>query len=193
MKKETLSERINKHLCYKNGNVKASYIELLDFLQSSRKTFHYVNQVGRGFNTHYTDYNIPYTLLSIGIDFELKNDSPRGGKLGNYIELTTKGLRQLAKYRKPFAEKRKQDIEKEKENKIKTTLIREKQNILLEEYCKNHPDFVNKLKNRINNYTSKNWRSYICMKVCSKIIENEKFSELKLTASEIRDIILAVK
>ena len=33
--------------------------------------------------------------LKRGIDFVFDNDSPRGGKTGNYVELTSKGRRKL--------------------------------------------------------------------------------------------------
>lgn len=33
--------------------------------------------------------------LKINVDFTTGNDSPRGGKTGNYVELTTKGKRKM--------------------------------------------------------------------------------------------------
>lgn len=38
-----------------------------------------------------------YAGLKKGIDFTLENDSPRGGKTGNYIKLTSKGKRKMIK------------------------------------------------------------------------------------------------
>jgi hypothetical protein len=49
-------------------------------------------------NLDYTEDTIAvlrFAGLRNGIDFELKNDAPRGGLTGNYIELTSKGKRKM--------------------------------------------------------------------------------------------------
>jgi len=42
-----------------------------------------------------TIYTLKRAGLKQGIDFVFDNDSPRGGKTGNYIELTSRGRRKL--------------------------------------------------------------------------------------------------
>lgn len=58
---------------------------------------------GRGRFCQNLDYTndtlevLRYAGLKKGIDFMLENDSPRGGKTGNYIQLTSKGKRKMIK------------------------------------------------------------------------------------------------
>lgn len=47
--------------------------------------------------------------------------------------------------------------------------------------------FLEKIKYRIENYSSKHWRNWVRMKVCQRIA-NENFSAFTLSASQIRDI-----
>jgi heme oxygenase len=58
---------------------------------------------------------------------------------------------------------------------------------LLVSYFKSHPDFLARIKDRIEEYPSKQWRNWVRMKVCSKIT-NERFELLTLGAPEIREI-----
>lgn len=61
---------------------------------------------------------------------------------------------------------------------------------LLTNCFKSQPDFKQKLLERINNYSSKNWRNWIKMKVAAKLT-NGRFDLLTLTPSDIRNIALS--
>jgi hypothetical protein len=61
------------------------------------------------------------------------------------------------------------------------------QTILLSDYFIKHPDFKNKIIDRINNYPSDKWRNWVRMKVADKIT-NSRFDLLTLSAADIRNI-----
>lgn len=59
--------------------------------------------------------NISQSLEAWGIKYEIKNDAPRGGKLGTYIQITMPAfLKEVAKVQKKLAEIREQ-VRKEQE------------------------------------------------------------------------------
>lgn len=51
-------------------------------------------------------------------------------------------------------------------------------------------EFRSRIKDRIRNYSSKNWRNWVVMKVAQKL-NDEKFNGLELSSAKIREIAFA--
>lgn len=96
---------------------------------------YYFHAIGSGRWTKITESNPEHYLTKWGIDYEKGNDAPRGGKLGNYIQLSKKGRKQTALYRKEL----KVALEIEQENKKIEQLKREE----------NRLNFIEEIKNNI--------------------------------------------
>lgn len=108
MKAETLKKRINENLTTKNGSLKKRFSMIYDFIEKGGKYYgkRWI-KTARGF--HLDDsvhHNLFMALLKIEIDFIKGNDSPKGGKEGDYIELSAKGKRQTAELRKELRQQR---------------------------------------------------------------------------------------
>lgn len=105
MKAITLQKRIIANLCFKNGNVKPSYMYVLRLLRQPSITLHLASWHRAKGHCNLTDYtdNTAHGLALLGIRYEIGNDSPRGGAEGRYIRLTPAGRRQVAEYSKEFA------------------------------------------------------------------------------------------
>ena len=97
MKKETIIKRIET-----TRRKSHSYAMAIDVIKGYRVrptetkkswlTKHYYNDCKIGEVTAF--------LKLLKIDYVMGNDAPRGGGTGNYIELSTKGMRQTKEYRK---------------------------------------------------------------------------------------------
>ena len=91
MKLSTFNNRTNKTT--KNSNAYKNALSLM----TSRKRVYTCHTSGTGrftSNIDSTEETISTLIragLKKGVDFISKNDSPRGGKTGNYVELTSKG------------------------------------------------------------------------------------------------------
>ena len=123
---------------------------------------------------------------------ERGNDAPRGGKTGNFVivEFTPIFMEKFGWW---FEAKEKQAKEVAE---IKAKLQAEidalgNQSELLKDYFLSHPEFLARIKDRIENYSSKQWRGWVRMKVCSKITL-ERFDLLTLDASDIREIAYSI-
>lgn len=119
---------------------------------------------------------------------ERGNDAPRGGRTGEYV---------IVEFTPFFTEKygwwfEQNENEKQRAAERQSKLQAEidalgNQTELLNAYFTNNTDFLAKIKDRIENYPSKQWRNWVRMKVCSKIA-NERFDLLTLCATDIREI-----
>jgi hypothetical protein len=128
-------------------------------------------------------YNESYVKV-----IDIGNDSPRGGKLGQYVivEFTAKFYEDYGWFLNQLVADKEAKAAHQKEIKKQIEAIGDQSDILKKLFVEN-PDFLNKIKNRIENFSSKNWRNWVCMKVCNKVA-NGKFELLTLSASEIRTI-----
>lgn len=101
MKASTLTDRINKHLTTAKGAIAKKFQDVEKVLLGNR--VHGKKYSGRGRFTSITNGTYFATiegLKSIGVDYQAGNDAPRGGAIGDYIELTAKGKRQVAEWAK---------------------------------------------------------------------------------------------
>src|SRR5690554_4257170 len=93
------------------------------------------------------------------------NDAPRGGRTGDFV---------IVEFNKKFFEKYQWVFDYMEEEKRKAEQLREERNSKLNEIgnqeemlrglFKSNPDFLNLIKNRIENYSSKKWRNWVVMK-----------------------------
>ena len=97
MKKVTLNSRLQKR--YTGSKSSKSYKIVKDLIEGTRKTYMVNGNIIRPCHTsgsgRFTT-NLDYTadtekiLTLLGLKFESGNDSPRGGKAGNYIKIISK-------------------------------------------------------------------------------------------------------
>lgn len=83
----------------KNSN---GYKNALSLLKTGKKQYTCHTSGSGRFTTNIDSTNDTISTLEItglvsGVDFISGNDSPRGGKTGNYVELTSKGRRKMIK------------------------------------------------------------------------------------------------
>lgn len=145
----------------------------------------------KGFSTDDRTSKIFQICQDLGLKVYKGNSAPKGGKIGNFVERNADDTL-LKQTRMLF--KRLQAIKKARQNRIEkeASEIRQNQRIELVEYFENNPDFRTKIKNRIENFSSKQWRNWVRMKVC-QVLNNEKFETFKLGATDIREAVYYVK
>lgn len=119
MKAETLKKRINENLTTKNGSLKKRFSMIYDFIEKGGKYYgkKWRKNGGRWSLDDSTHHNLFMALLKIEIDFIKGNDSPKGGKEGDYIELTAKGKRQTAELRKELRQQRQEREERQRQER----------------------------------------------------------------------------
>jgi hypothetical protein len=123
MKLSTLNTRIAKSN-NKNGlNPKNSDYEMAINVISGKNCY-LVYSTGSGKWTNSSERKPERYLNVWGIDFEYGNDAPRGGRFGNFIQLSKKGLTQTKEYRLEF--QRLFEIKKENERQILNAKIEAK-------------------------------------------------------------------
>lgn len=106
MKATTLQKKIEKHLCNKQGVIYCKFYMLETLLVNGK--FYGKHRRGNGRFVTLSDcgyYNAIKALELLGIDYTTGNDAPRGGKTGDFVELTPKGKRQVAEWVKPIIER----------------------------------------------------------------------------------------
>lgn len=96
MKKETIIKRINAIGTY--SHLYSMAIDVINgkLVRPTKVEKH------RYFKNYYHVCNkdeVTALLKLLKIDYTLGNDAPRGGATGNYIKLSTKGMRQTKEYR----------------------------------------------------------------------------------------------
>ena len=94
MKTKTFEKRVKKSLCTKKGEVKSCYAGALEEIKCGETKFHYFKW--SGFSTP-IDKRSRYqdVLKALNLDYTFGNSSPRGGKEGEYIELTKSAINSL--------------------------------------------------------------------------------------------------
>ena len=101
MKAKTLRDRVAQHLTTKAGTINKRYAHVLGFIaQGKGARYHGARWHGHGRTLSDSDHwNLIKALKLIGVDYVTGNDAPRGGREGDYVELTAKGLRQTRELR----------------------------------------------------------------------------------------------
>ena len=97
MTNKTFTARINKAKINRSSN---SYTYITTLLMTGNRVYTcHTSGKGRFCTNIDRTGAVVYDLISIGLkenrDFVTGNDSPRGGKTGNYVELTTIGKRKM--------------------------------------------------------------------------------------------------
>lgn len=131
MKVATLKARVEKYN-NKNGSTPKNndYKKAIDILTSNGAKVHIGYYQGYSPKT----YNPMFYLNNWGIDYTSDNDAPRGGVLGNFITLTSKGKRQCKEYYEAYREQLRLANIKHEEAKLRIALAKEEaERILLEE------------------------------------------------------------
>lgn len=119
MKAETLKKRINENLTTQNGSLKKRFSMIYEFIEKGGK-YYGKRWIKYGSRFHLDDsehHNLFMALLKIEIDFIKGNDSPKGGKEGDYIELSAKGKRQTAELRKELRQQRQEREERQRQER----------------------------------------------------------------------------
>ena len=101
MKASTLQNRIDSNLRTKGGAIAKKYANVEKVLLGER--YHGAGYSGRGRYTSKANgdhFAVIEGLRKIGVDFVERNDAPRGGWSGLYVELSAKGKRQVAEWAK---------------------------------------------------------------------------------------------
>ena len=142
----------------------------------------------KGFSTDDRTSKIVQICQDLGLNVKKGNDAPKGGKIGNFVENDNDEL--ISKLSKIVS--RKNSIKKARQNRIENEASERRQNqrIELVAYFQNNPDFHAKIKNRIENFSSKEWRNWVRMKVC-QVLNGEKFGTFELGATDIREAVYA--
>lgn len=103
MKAENFASLILKECLTKKGDFRKSDIEMLQHLIFNplrrRRTFKWYNKGRNHKDTYCRDVAV---LKKLGIDYDYSNDAPRGGKEGDYIIITSKGLRRIKPFLKAY-------------------------------------------------------------------------------------------
>lgn len=99
MKATTLQKKIETHLCNKNGELLCKFFMLQELLLNGK----YYGKFRRGHGRFVSlsdcrHYNAIKALELLGVDYTTGNDAPRGGKTGDFVELTEKGRRQVREW-----------------------------------------------------------------------------------------------
>lgn len=179
---KTLKSKIEK-----SRTKNRSFFAALNVVNGKRVYTNYIT--GSGKWTHFSACNPEKYLNEWGIDFQTGNDAPRGGKMGDFIELSTKGNRQTKEYRNELefaAHQRELDLQElmarnELERELELKKIEE--NILLNAvFLKQSKIELNELKNQNN---KKDW--HILANKMVQIVSGNNFSLLKW--SEIFNLI----
>lgn len=107
---KTLSSKIAKSNNANGTNPKNNdYKSAIQVLTTGKDYTNYSTGSGKWSNS--ADCNPAKYLTIWGIDFEIGNDAPRGGKSGNYVALTKKGLTQVKNFRAELEAKTKIEID----------------------------------------------------------------------------------
>ena len=142
----------------------------------------------KGFSTDDRTSKIVQICQDLGLNVKKGNDAPKGGKIGNFVENDNDEL--ITKISN--ISKRLQSIKSERQKRFgrEEAERRQNQRIELVAYFQNNPDFHAKIKNRIENFSSKEWRNWVRMKVC-QVLNGEKFGTFELGATDIREAVYA--
>lgn len=99
MNKQTIENKIKAFFYTKKGVLAERFRFLADFLVKGKWYGKSWNGSGRHINLSDTQYRAAIEICEkLGLDFEVGNDAPRGGKSGDFVALTAKGKRQVAEW-----------------------------------------------------------------------------------------------
>jgi hypothetical protein len=143
MKSITLQKRIEKKLFTANGTLACRYSFLDDFLIRGIWHGKSWNYSGRYCSLSDTQYRAAIEICeALKIDFVLGNDAPRGGKAGDFVEITKKGKRQIAEWVKEKVAERKENERIKAEKKAQRITEGEKKVADAMEILNENADFV---------------------------------------------------
>jgi len=144
MKATTLTQRISKTNNANRSTPKNSDYEMAIYILQAGKA--YVSYGGSKYGAAKSRTPERY-LIAWGIDFKSGNDAPRGGKAGDFIELTKKGNTQVKDYRLMLMN---QKIEAEKAKEVKAqrdlSLLEGKKNQIVKNIQDEKEFFANGIK-----------------------------------------------
>ena len=145
--------------------------------------------IAKGYSTDDRTSKIVSICIKLGLSIDDANDAPKGGKIGNFVQRSSKDTF-LKTTRSLF--KRLENIKIARRNRMESEASERRQNqrIALVEYFQNNPDFHAKIKNRIETFSSKEWRNWVRIKVC-QVLNGEKFGTFELGATDIREAVYA--
>ena len=104
MKAENFAKLIIEECLTKKGDsIKSTnagmLYHLINHSTDKRRTFKWFNKGKSYKDTYIKDSNV---LTKLGVDYHIDNDAPKGGKEGNYIIITEKGLRRIKPFLKEY-------------------------------------------------------------------------------------------
>jgi hypothetical protein len=140
---KNLSSKIEKSN-NKNGSTpnNADYQMAISILKGYKEYVAYSTGSGKWSNTK---ERCPEIYLRVwGIDFETGNDAPRGGKVGNFIQLSKKGMLQTKVYRAEVAlQLAKEKAARLEQKEIQETKLKVSESKIIENIKDNKVDFDN--------------------------------------------------
>lgn len=94
MKTKTFDDRVKKNLCTKKGEIKVAYNYIIEKIKCGETRFHYFKW--SGFSTPVDRRsNYECVLRALKLSYTFGNSAQRGGKEGEYIELTQSAINSL--------------------------------------------------------------------------------------------------
>lgn len=143
MKATTLEAKIQKHLTTKKGAIKDKYSFYKDFLVQGYWFGKSWKGRGRHISLSDTSYRAAIEICdALGIDYSLGNDAPRGGKEGDFVEITKNGKRQIAEWVKIEKARRAEEKREKDERKAQRIAEGEKKVADAMEILNENADFV---------------------------------------------------
>ena len=123
--KNQIAEKVQRNLTTKSGSIRSCWMRTVNFLNSESTKYPIHYWTGSRNHMRLVETNIEQGLNLLGIDYKVINDAPRGGKEGDKIELTKKGIAQVKRYRDYV--KKQNEVMKAKDDEILAAIEAEKQ------------------------------------------------------------------
>lgn len=149
---------------------------------------YYTTEQGSGHYRNTTFQNF-YNSNSDCIDIiERGNDAPRGRRTGDFVEVVFNAnfKTKWGWYLEELEAKNQRIEQAEKLRDIEIQAIGNQEELLKKVFIE-RPDRLERIKNRIAEHSSKNWRNWVKMKAC-KWVTNGRFDLLTLTPPKIAQI-----
>ena len=123
--KNQIAEKVQRNLTTKSGSIRSCWMRTVNFLNSESVKYPIHYWTGSRNHMRLVETNIEQGLSILGIDYKVINDAPRGGKEGDKIELTKKGIAQVKRYRDYV--KKQNEVMKAKDDETLAAIEAEKQ------------------------------------------------------------------
>ena len=154
MRNATFEKRIAP---FRKGWAKEEVTRMVQGVSHPNNKIYPIYTQGSGKYAKYTDKTgeVKSILDGLGLDYHEGNDAPRGGKLGNFIELTAKGKRQLQPLRKELRDQEEANRKARQMARFGTTDEKEISRMMEEEVresTQKAESFVRENKERIIEY-----------------------------------------